>query len=103
MVEQQRTIVASLEMALGFAQNLAGALPVLTQLLASATLTDAQEAIHLLVCFHQFDVEGASAALQLMLPLIFAQDPGVACSQGKAAQDAITDSCRSFSLHACVI
>ena len=41
-VEQLRTVVASLRTAVEFSRALAGAMPVLSQLLASSTLTDVQ-------------------------------------------------------------
>ncbi len=41
-VEQLRTVVASLRTAVEFSRALAGAMPALSQLLASSTLTDVQ-------------------------------------------------------------
>ena len=44
-VEQLRTVVASLATAVAFSRALAGAMPTLTQLLASSSLTDVQVVI----------------------------------------------------------
>lgn len=52
----------------------AGALPVLTQLLASSTATDVQEAIQLLTFCVKFDIAGSDAAARKMLPLIFGRE-----------------------------
>ena len=71
-----RALVASLESALAFTQALAGAVPVLTQLLASATLSDVHDAIALLISYAKFGVAGAPAALRKMLPLVFSREQG---------------------------
>ncbi|KAK9823736.1 hypothetical protein WJX72_005030 [[Myrmecia] bisecta] len=76
-VEQLRSLVASLESAVEFIRVLCGAMPVLMQLLASATLTDVQEALNTLIQCHKFEVDGAAGALRKMLPLIFNQEQGV--------------------------
>jgi hypothetical protein len=75
-VEQLRALVASLECAVGFARAVADSVPLLTQLLASSTLTDVQETIALLIAFRRFRVEGAEAAIRKMLPLVFAREQG---------------------------
>ena len=74
---QMRALVASLESALAFTRALAGAVPVLTQLLASATTSDVHDAIGLLISYAKFGVAGAPAALRKMLPLVFSREQGV--------------------------
>lgn len=71
-----RALVASLEAALAFVRALAGAVPVLTQLLASSTVSDVHDAIGLLISYSKFGVDGAPAALRKMLPLVFSLDQG---------------------------
>ena len=73
---QTRALVASLEAAVAFARSLAGALPVLTQLLASATVSDVHDAIALLITYSKFGIAGAQDALRKMLPLVFSFDQG---------------------------
>ena len=73
---QTRALVASLEAAVAFVRSLAGALPVLTQLLASATVSDVHDAIALLITYSKFGITGAQAALRKMLPLVFSFDQG---------------------------
>jgi hypothetical protein len=53
-----------------------GALGTLTQLLASANLSDVTEAISLLICCDKFGIAGSKATLRQMLPLIFAREQG---------------------------
>ena len=55
-LEQTRTIVASLQTAVDFVRVLSESLAVVTQLLASATMTDVQESITLLIYCHKFQV-----------------------------------------------
>ena len=73
---QTRALVASLEAAVAFVRALARALPVLTQLLASATVSDVHDAITLLITFSKFGIAGAQDALRKMLPLVFSFDQG---------------------------
>ena len=53
---ETRTLVASLQTAVDFVQQLSDSLGLVTQLLASATLTDVQEAITFLIYCHKFQV-----------------------------------------------
>jgi hypothetical protein len=53
-----------------------GALATLTQLLASANLSDVTEAISLLICYDKFGIAGSKTTLRQMLPLIFAREQG---------------------------
>ena len=55
-LEQTRTIVASLQTAVDFVKVLSESLAVVTQLLASSTMTDVQESITLLIYCHKFQV-----------------------------------------------
>lgn len=55
-LEETRTLVASLQTAVDFVKQLSESLAVVTQLLASATLTDVQEAITFLTYCHKFQV-----------------------------------------------
>lgn len=55
-LEQTRTIVASLQTAVDFVKVLSESLAVLTQLLASSTMTDVQESITLVIYCHKFQV-----------------------------------------------
>lgn len=71
-----RALVASLEAALAYVRTLAGAVPVLTQLLASSTVSDVHDAIGLLISYSKFGIDGAQAALRKMLPLVFSLDQG---------------------------
>jgi hypothetical protein len=73
---QMRALVASLESALAFTRALAGALPVLAQLLASATLSDVQDAIGAHIGLAKFGVAGAATGLRRMLPLVFSREQG---------------------------
>ena len=73
---QMRALVASLESALAFTRALAGALPVLAQLLASATLSDVQDAIGAHISLAKFGIAGADAGLRRMLPLVFSREQG---------------------------
>ena len=73
---QTRALGASLEAAVAFVRALAGALPVLTQLLASATVSDVHDAIALLITYSKFGIAGAQDALRKMLPLVFSFDQG---------------------------
>ncbi len=51
-----RAVVASLRTAVEFVKAVSGALPVASQLLASSTLSDVQEAISMLIYCHKFKV-----------------------------------------------
>ena len=53
-----------------------GALPVLAQMLASATLTDVQDAIGTLIAYAKFGIVGAPEGLRRMLPLVFSREQG---------------------------
>lgn len=59
-----------------FIRALSGALGTLTQLLASATLSDVTETIQLLICYDKFCIHGAGAVLRQMLPLVFSKEQG---------------------------
>ncbi|KAK9839654.1 hypothetical protein WJX81_003584 [Elliptochloris bilobata] len=83
-VAQARTMVASLDAALAFTRAVSGALPLLTQLLASAAQSDVAEAITLLLAAARFGIEGAPAALRRMLPLVFSRE--------QAVRDAVVDA-----------
>lgn len=56
-VEQTRALVASLQTAVHFIEALSESLAVVTQLLASSTMTDVQESITLLIYCHKFQVQ----------------------------------------------
>ncbi len=56
-VEQTRALVASLQTAVHFIQVLSESLAVVTQLLASSTMTDVQESTTLLIYCHKFQVQ----------------------------------------------
>ncbi|CAL8472231.1 g11773 [Coccomyxa elongata] len=76
-VTQMRALVASLEAAVAFVRALAAAVPVLTQLLASSTVSDVHDAIGLLISYSKFGIDGAPAALRKMLPLVFSLDQAI--------------------------
>ncbi|KAK9836505.1 hypothetical protein WJX74_001907 [Apatococcus lobatus] len=76
-VEQLKFLVASLEAGVRFGGCLREALGTIIQLLASATTTDVQEAVTLLMTFRQFQVDGTGQALRRMLPLVFSREQGV--------------------------
>lgn len=59
-----------------FIRAMQGALGTLTQLLASANLSDVTEAISLLICCDKFCIAGSEQALRRMLPLVFAREQG---------------------------
>lgn len=63
-LEQTRTIVASLQTAVDFVKVVSKSLAVLTQLLASSTMTDVQESITLLIYCHKFQVHCQSSSVQ---------------------------------------
>ena len=77
-VEQLKFLVASLEAGVRFGGCLREALGTIIQLLASATTTDVQEAVTLLMTFRQFQVDGTGQALRRMLPLVFSREQGAA-------------------------
>lgn len=56
-LEETRAIVASLQTGLHFIRVLSQSLATVTQLLASSTMTDVQEAITLLIYCHKFQVQ----------------------------------------------
>ena len=56
-IEDIRALVASLQTAVHFIKVLSESLAVVTQLLASSTMTDVQEAITLLIYCHKFQVQ----------------------------------------------
>ncbi len=56
-IEQTRALVASLQTAVHFIKVLSESLAVVTQLLASSTMTDVQESITLLIYCHKFQVQ----------------------------------------------
>ncbi|KAL0043109.1 hypothetical protein WJX79_009421 [Trebouxia sp. C0005] len=91
-IEQTRALVASLQTAVHFTQVLSESLAVVTQLLASSTMTDVQESITLLIYCHKFQVHGAQAALHKMLPLMFSREQGV--------KDAVVDAVEELYLKA---
>lgn len=64
-LEETRTLVASLQTAVDFVKQLSESLAVVTQLLASATMIDVQEAITFLIYSHKFQVK----SLQFMMML----------------------------------
>ena len=66
-LEQTRTIVASLQTAVDFVKVLSESLAVVTQLLASSTMTDVQESITLLIYCHKFQVQIRTCSLVLQM------------------------------------
>ena len=66
-LEQTRALVASLQTAVHFIQVLSESLAVVTQLLASSTMTDVQESITLLIYCHKFQVKVGSCTHQYWL------------------------------------
>jgi condensin complex subunit 1 len=89
-MESMRALVASLSTALNFTKLLARAVKQAVELLTSKTTTDVTAAIDLLVLAHQFDVDGASPAIQRMLSLIFSRDTVI--------KDAVVAAARSLYL-----
>ncbi|KAK9792029.1 hypothetical protein WJX73_005287 [Symbiochloris irregularis] len=75
-VQQLRHLVASLRVATDFAEMVGGMLSTLGNLLGSATLSDVQEALALVITCRQFQVTGAQALLRKMLALVFAREQG---------------------------
>ncbi|GFY84745.1 binding protein [Actinidia rufa] len=69
-LEQTRTLVASLEAGLRFSQCVSSTMPTLVQLMASASATDVENTILLLMRCKQFQIDGSEACLRKMLPLI---------------------------------
>ncbi len=76
-VTHLRTLIASLEAGLAFSRAMSRSLPLVTQLLASSTLSDTQEAISLLIMCSKFGISGADSALRKMLPLVFCPEQGL--------------------------
>eukprot|EP00887_Chlorella_sp_A99_P003643 scaffold7.g3643.t1 len=76
-VEELQALVASLGLAVEFAQTLSGCMDQLSNLLASSTVSDVQESIALLLACKQFEVHGAGATIRKMLPLIFSHDQAI--------------------------
>jgi condensin complex subunit 1 len=64
---------------------------LMLQLLASSMPTDVTEAISLVVLANQFNIDGAAAAVQRMLALIFSRDTAV--------RDAVVDAAVTLYLH----
>ena len=69
-LEQTRALVASLEAGLLFSRCLSSTMNTLVQLLASASVTDVENTILLLMRCKQFQIDGAEACLRKMLPLV---------------------------------
>lgn len=86
-VTQVRTLIASLEAGLAFSKAMSRALPLITQLLASSTLSDTQEAISLLIMCSKFGISGSDSALRKILPLVFCPEQG-ACPASIVTNDA---------------
>ncbi|XP_057487227.1 condensin-1 complex subunit CAP-D2 isoform X2 [Actinidia eriantha] len=76
-LEQTRTLVASLEAGLRFSQCVSATMPTLVQLMASASATDVENTILLLMRCKQFQIDGSEACLRKMLPLVFSQDKSI--------------------------
>ena len=74
--QQLRHLVASLRVATDFAKAMSHALGTLGSLLGSATLSDVQEALALVITCRQFQVTGHEVLLRQMLPLVFAREQG---------------------------
>lgn len=69
-VEQTRTLVASLEAGLRFSKCISATMPTLVQLMASASSSDAENTILLLMRCRQFQIDGSEDCLRKMLPLV---------------------------------
>ncbi|KAL6778710.1 hypothetical protein ACKKBF_B04955 [Auxenochlorella protothecoides x Auxenochlorella symbiontica] len=76
-LEELKALVASLELATGFARTLAHTMPLLAQLLASASVSDVQETVAFLLTCKQFGVDGVEATTRRALPLVFSRDPAI--------------------------
>lgn len=76
-LEKGRGLAASLKSAVDFVKVLSGALPLVTQLLASTNDSDVEESVHMLVEAVTHDLDGARPAARKMLPLIFAKEASV--------------------------
>ncbi|MQL72395.1 hypothetical protein Taro_004763 [Colocasia esculenta] len=76
-LEQTRALVASLEAGLRFSKCLSSAMKTLVQLMASASVTDVENTILLLMRCEQFQIDGSEACLRKMLPLVFSQDKSI--------------------------
>ncbi|XP_078446806.1 binding protein isoform X2 [Wolffia australiana] len=76
-LEQTRALVASLESGLEFSRCLSSAMNTLVQLLASASVSDVENTILLLMRCKQFQIDGAEACLRKMLPLVFSRDKSI--------------------------
>lgn len=76
-LEELQALVASLELAVDFTNTLSDSMPTLLQLLASATVSDVQESIALLLTCKQFEVAGAPDAIRKILPLVFSRDQAI--------------------------
>ncbi|QDZ24827.1 subunit 1 of condensin complex [Chloropicon primus] len=72
-----RALVASLDAAVKFCRHLTSSIDVITQLLASSSITDATEAISFIVLLCQFQIQGADGAARKILPLIFSHEQTV--------------------------
>ena len=75
-VEQLRHLVASLRVGTDFAKAITHALRMLGNLLGSATLSDVQETLGLVITCRQFQVTGVDRLQRQMLPLVFAREQG---------------------------
>uniref|UniRef100_A0A1D1Y9V6 Condensin-1 complex subunit CAP-D2 n=1 Tax=Anthurium amnicola TaxID=1678845 RepID=A0A1D1Y9V6_9ARAE len=76
-LEQTRALVASLEAGLRFSQCVSSTMKTLVQLMASATVTDVENTILLLMRCEEFQIDGSEACLCKMLPLVFSQDKSI--------------------------
>lgn len=69
-LEQTRALVASLEAGLRFSKGISATIPTLVQLMASSSVTDVENTIHLLMRCKQFQIDASEACLHKMLPLV---------------------------------
>lgn len=74
-VEQLRTVVANLRLALEFASELQAALPPAAAMLRGEAAGDAPEACALVSALASLRVDGAAEAARGLLPLVFAREP----------------------------
>ena len=96
-IEQTRALVASLQTAVHFIQVLSESLAVVTQLLASSTMTDVQESITLLIYCHKFQVKVGSCTHQYWL----SRSHGVIGAVIVVMQDAFCPHCPISSQKGC--
>ncbi|KAM1432360.1 hypothetical protein TB2_014139 [Malus domestica] len=76
-LEQTRALVASLEAGLRFSKGISATIPTLVQLMASSSVTDVENTIHLLMRCKQFQIDASEACLHKMLPLVFSQEKSI--------------------------